>query len=89
MSPTLKGIVIEEDCSERNQLFNTIYTTTNLAYAIATVIVGVVADKWGMVWARSLGAVCNLVGLCLITLIMTDRSFENYLWVAWPALGVG
>lgn len=77
------------DCSERNSLFNAVYTSTNLASAVATVLIGIAADRWGMVFARSIGGGIVLTGLILMSVIMYDSNTEGLLWVAWPCLGVG
>jgi len=37
-----------EDCSERNTLFNDIFTATNIAFCLCTVIFGYIGDRFGM-----------------------------------------
>jgi hypothetical protein len=52
---TIEG-EIYQDCTERGKIFNDIYTTANLAYAASTVLVGIIADKFGMVPARAIAS---------------------------------
>ena len=77
------------DCTERNIFFNKIFTAVNLTNAVSLLLIGFIADQFGMLVGRSIGATLSLTGLICMTLIMYDRSYENILVIAWPLLSVG
>ena len=56
---------------------------------MASVVIRIVADRWGMVLARSIGGIIMLTGLMLMSLVMYDSSNEKLLRVAWPCLSMG
>ena len=77
------------DCIERNIFFNNIFTAVNLTNAVSLLLIGFLADQFGMVVGRSIGAAFSFSGFICMTLIMYDRSYENILVIAWPLLSVG
>ena len=58
----------EPNCSDQLEKLNTIYTISNLSYALATVIAGLIADKYGLIAVRLFGFFIELSGFILVTL---------------------
>ena len=76
----------EEDCSDRDRLFNNIYTISNVTFALTALLLGVVIDKFGFIPARIISGCLMTTGLTLMVFTEDTPSLIN---AAWPLMAAG
>ena len=83
---TIDEITSEKDCSDRDRLFNNIYTISNVTYALTALLLGIVIDKFGFIPARMISGSLMTAGLTLMVFTEDTPSLIN---AAWPLMAAG
>ena len=76
----------EKSCSDRDRLFNNIYTISNVAYSVTAVILGVIMDKFGFFPSRIISGALITAGFTFMIFVENNIHF---IWAAWPLMAAG
>ena len=76
----------DEDCSDRDRLFNNIYTISNVSYAVTALLLGVIIDKFGFIPSRIISGALITTGF---TLMIFVEGNIDLIWAAWPLMAAG
>ena len=74
------------DCSNRDRLFNNIYTISNVSYAMTALVLGILIDKFGFVPARIISGALITTGF---TLMVFTEDTPSLIFAAWPLMAAG
>jgi hypothetical protein len=75
-----------QNCEERDRLFNNIYQTSSMLFAVCSFIVGIIQDRYGLLIVRLISTTVMSTGLLLMVFV---EESEQLIWAAWPCIAIG
>ena len=100
-SPVLKGVcedwlTIAESMVRspifiltRDAMFNKLYTTSVNGYLLGIFVLGLLTDRFGLIFGRICSLLMTGIGLISVTLLLNRKISEKMIFFAWPCLTLG
>ena len=74
---------------QRDFMFNKLYTTSVNSYLLGIFVLGLLTDRFGLIFGRSCSLLMTGTGLISITLLLKRKISEELIFFAWPCLALG
>ena len=69
------------DCSQRDELFNNVFTFSIIMYNLGALLGGIINDKLGFFYGQIINVIPNILGFLVFAFV---ESNEKLIWAGWP-----